>query len=75
MRRRRRERAELEAGMMAGPVDPRRITPMDIQQKEFRTAFRGYNEREVITPQDASAIVREHLLGGTIVEDLWFRGW
>ncbi len=47
MRRRRRERAELEGGMMAGPVEPRRITPMDIQQKEFRTAFRGYNEREV----------------------------
>jgi cell division initiation protein len=47
MRRRRRERAELETGIMAGPVEPRRITPMDIQQKEFRTAFRGYNEREV----------------------------
>src|ERR671932_823663 len=24
-----------------------RITPIDIQQKEFRLAFRGYNEREV----------------------------
>lgn len=47
MRRRRRERAELETGMMAAPVEPRRITPMDIQQKEFRNAFRGYNEREV----------------------------
>ncbi len=47
MRRRRRERAELEAGMMAAPVEPRRITPMDIQQKEFRLAFRGYSEREV----------------------------
>ena len=47
MRKRRRERAELEAGMTAAPVDPRRITPMDIQQKEFRLAFRGYSEREV----------------------------
>ncbi len=32
---------------MANPVEPRRITPMDIQQKEFRLALRGYNEREV----------------------------
>ncbi len=47
MRKRRREREELEAGMMAGPVERRRITPMDVQQKEFRLAFRGYNEREV----------------------------
>ncbi len=47
MRRRRRERAELETGMTAGPVETRRITPMDIQQMEFRNAFRGYNEREV----------------------------
>ncbi|HEX2088708.1 MAG TPA: DivIVA domain-containing protein [Actinomycetota bacterium] len=47
MRKRRRERAELESGMMAAPAEPRRITPMDIQQKEFRLSFRGYNEREV----------------------------
>src|SRR5207249_2854382 len=25
----------------------KRITPVDIQQKEFRLAFRGYNERDV----------------------------
>jgi DivIVA domain-containing protein len=25
----------------------RRLTPIDIQQKEFRLAFRGYNERDV----------------------------
>ena len=30
----------------------RRLTPIDIQQKEFRLAFRGYNERDV----DASAV-------------------
>jgi cell division initiation protein len=47
MRKRRREREELEAGVMAAPVEQRRITPMDIQQKEFRLALRGYNEREV----------------------------
>src|SRR5438094_10105071 len=27
--------------------DPKRVTPVDIQQKEFRLAVRGYNEREV----------------------------
>ena len=47
MRKRRREREELGAGMMAAPVEPRRITPMEIQQKEFRLSWRGYNEREV----------------------------
>lgn len=32
----------------AGPQpDPRRVTPVDIQQKEFRLAMRGYNERDV----------------------------
>ena len=29
------------------PARPGRITPQDIQQKEFRLAFRGYNERDV----------------------------
>jgi DivIVA domain-containing protein len=28
------------------PTSPR-LTPVDIQQKEFRLAFRGYNEHEV----------------------------
>lgn len=40
-----------EAGGQLGPTTaegvPARITPMDIQQKEFRLAFRGYNERDV----------------------------
>ena len=31
----------------AQEAQPRRITPVDIQQKEFRLAFRGYNERDV----------------------------
>ena len=47
MRKRRREREELEAGMMTAPPESRRITPMDIQQMEFRNSLRGYNEREV----------------------------
>ena len=28
-------------------AETRRITPLDIQQKEFRLGFRGYNERDV----------------------------
>jgi DivIVA domain-containing protein len=27
--------------------EPKRLTPVDVQQKEFRLAVRGYNEREV----------------------------
>jgi DivIVA domain-containing protein len=33
--------------MAAPPSEPRRITPVDIQQKEFRVAFRGYGMGEV----------------------------
>src|SRR5207247_994272 len=28
-------------------AEPRRVTPADIQQKEFRMAMRGYNEQDV----------------------------
>jgi cell division initiation protein len=31
----------------AGGPTPGRLTPLDVQQKEFRVSFRGYNEREV----------------------------
>ena len=44
MPRKRKERSETEA---AAPSDSKRVTPVDIQQKEFRLAFRGYHEREV----------------------------
>src|SRR5438046_2056684 len=41
-------RKDREESLAASP-DPRqqRITPVDIQQKEFRLSFRGYSEREV----------------------------
>jgi cell division initiation protein len=29
------------------PQKPSRLTPADVQQKEFRVSFRGYNERDV----------------------------
>jgi cell division initiation protein len=35
-----------EAGFTTPPTRPR-LTPIDVQQKEFRLAFRGYNERDV----------------------------
>jgi DivIVA domain-containing protein len=41
---RKKRRGDDRAG---GPEAPSRITPIDIQQKEFRLAFRGYNERDV----------------------------
>ncbi|HYT80988.1 MAG TPA: DivIVA domain-containing protein [Actinomycetota bacterium] len=39
----RRKQAQTEAPQ----VEPKRVTPVDIQQKEFRLAMRGYNERDV----------------------------
>jgi cell division initiation protein len=35
-----------EAGFTTPATRPR-LTPIDVQQKEFRLAFRGYNERDV----------------------------
>ena len=42
-----------------------RITPVDIQQAEFRLAFRGYNERDVDTfldrvTEDLSSYLEEN---------------
>jgi DivIVA domain-containing protein len=39
--------AASRVGGPAGPRDGHRVTPVDIQQKVFRSAFRGYSEREV----------------------------
>jgi cell division initiation protein len=47
MARKDRERAEQEPASPSPESRSMRITPIDIQQKEFRLAFRGYNEREV----------------------------
>src|SRR4030095_7605760 len=49
----RKEKKRLQQQNEAGLFDqheqsePRRITPVDIQQKEFRLAMRGYHERDV----------------------------
>jgi cell division initiation protein len=44
MPKRRKEEQAAGFGQSGGP---NRVTPVDIQQKEFRLAFRGYNERDV----------------------------
>lgn len=51
-RKRKRKEREEEAGFREAPVAVRederqRLTPVDIQEKVFRLAFRGYSERDV----------------------------
>ncbi len=41
--RKRQKQAETDASQL----EPKRVSPVDIQQKEFRLAMRGYNERDV----------------------------
>jgi DivIVA domain-containing protein len=43
---RKKKRDTQEAGFTTPETRPR-LTPIDVQQKEFRLAFRGYNERDV----------------------------
>lgn len=43
----RKKKEEAEAGFAGHSGQPARLTPVDIQQKVFRLAFRGYNERDV----------------------------
>jgi DivIVA domain-containing protein len=45
--RRKRDRGKEEAPGFTGQQDRPRLTPVDVQQKVFRLAFRGYNERDV----------------------------
>jgi cell division initiation protein len=44
--RKKKHDAESDSAMIAPATRPR-LTPTDVQQKEFRLAFRGYNERDV----------------------------
>jgi cell division initiation protein len=41
-----RKRKDSDAGVELGG-DPRRLTPIDVQQQQFRRSFRGYDEQEV----------------------------
>ncbi|HET7870193.1 MAG TPA: DivIVA domain-containing protein [Actinomycetota bacterium] len=53
-----------EAGFTTPPTRPR-LTPIDVQQKEFRLAFRGYNERDVdefldLVTEELAAFIEEN---------------
>jgi DivIVA domain-containing protein len=53
-----------EAGFTTPATRPR-LTPIDVQQKEFRLAFRGYNERDVdefldLVTEELAAFVEEN---------------
>src|SRR5439155_18092973 len=74
-----RTRKDSEADMEFG-ADPRRLTPVDVQQQQFRRSFRGYHEQEVddfldrIT-EDLSAYLDEqqqlrHQIGATPTSDM-----
>ena len=52
MRTKKKDGDEAEKEMTPTPEpaatpEPKRLTPVDVQQKEFRLAMRGYSEREV----------------------------
>jgi len=48
MRKKKQQDQENQAiGFASAPATATRLTPADIQSKEFRLAFRGYNERDV----------------------------
>lgn len=70
LRKRKKQQAAEDSGFgpeMAQPRDPgrARLTPVEVQQKAFRLAFRGYNERDVdefldIVTEDIAALHQEN---------------
>jgi DivIVA domain-containing protein len=58
------------------PGESHRLTPVDIQQKEFRESFRGYNEREVdvFLDQLTEEIARLHAENKRLREEMELRG-
>ncbi|MGH2573778.1 MAG: DivIVA domain-containing protein [Actinomycetota bacterium] len=56
-------------------AEAKRITPVDIQQKEFRLAFRGYNERDVdqFLDQVTEEVARLHAENKRLREELSFK--
>jgi DivIVA domain-containing protein len=46
-RRKDKKKRDKDEGLFADQAGPHRITPLDIQQKEFRLKMRGYHERDV----------------------------
>jgi DivIVA domain-containing protein len=70
------EQAPGALGSDAPSSGPRRVTPVDIQQKEFRLAFRGYNERDVDQFLDelTEEVARLHAENRRMREDLLSQG-
>ena len=61
----------------SGPVsDKPPVTPLDIQQKEFRLAFRGYNERDVdqFLDEITEEVARLHAEARQLREEMSSRG-
>ncbi len=62
----RKKKTDPEEGVPATQAgSPSRLTPLEVQQKEFRLSFRGYNEREVDAfldrmTEDLGAILEEN---------------
>ena len=61
---RKKKRDTQEAGFTTPATRPR-LTPIDVQQKEFRLAFRGYNERDVdefldLVTEELAAVTEEN---------------
>lgn len=63
MRKKKQEAEAVGFGTESHPAP--RLTPMDVQQKEFRLAFRGYNERDVdafldLVTEELAAYIEEN---------------
>lgn len=66
MRKKKKKKKENQEAAFTSGLGPRpRLTPIDVQQKEFRLAFRGYNERDVdefldLVTEELAAYVEEN---------------
>ena len=71
MARKRKKEKEAESTALA---DPKRITPVDIQQREFRVALRGYHEQDVdqFLDEVTEEIARLYAENKRLREDLEF---
>jgi DivIVA domain-containing protein len=68
--------APARPGTAAAGVERNRITPVDIQAKEFRPALRGYNERDVDAFLDevTEEVARLHAENKRLREDIGTQG-
>src|SRR5437867_3293387 len=69
-----RKRKSKEQEPPAAAAVPKRITPVDIQQKEFRMAMRGYHEQDVdrFLDEVTEEVARLHAENKRLQEELEF---